>query len=125
MKLTVNYISSIFVSPSKIPIDTNTSKNRITIEKKKTFTNSLESAFQKLSSTQALLKIKMRLKRKPQIIATAGSTVKKRGEISASMSGTMLNFTSFFIIFFCVVTPVILGNFKYQNKEQNNTSNSS
>ncbi|GEM_PF-6843909 len=77
----------------------NTSRNLITIEKKKTFKNSLESAFQKLSSIQALLKTKMRLKRKPQITATAGSTGKKNGEISASMSGITLNFASFFITF--------------------------
>jgi len=87
------------VIPSKIPRAAKTSKNRIAIEKKKTCINNLESAFQKLSSTQALLKIKIRLKTKPQITATAGSTGKKNGEISASMSGITFNFMSFFITY--------------------------
>tara|TARA_R110002126_G_scaffold19675_4_gene73851 strand:+ start:5663 stop:5881 length:219 start_codon:yes stop_codon:yes gene_type:complete len=72
----------------------------MTIEKKKTFVNSLESAFQKLSSTQALLKTKIALRRNPLNKATAGFKGKKRKEISARMSGTILNFASFLIIFF-------------------------
>ena len=70
------------------------------MEKKKTFTNSLESAFQKLSITQALLKTKMTLNKNPHKTATAGSVGKKRNKISARMSGTTLNFISFLIIFF-------------------------
>jgi uncharacterized protein YcgL (UPF0745 family) len=69
------------------------------IEKKNTFTNIPESIFQKFSSTQMLLKTKIALKRKPEITATAGSVGKKRNKIRARMSGTILNFTSFLIIF--------------------------